>query len=235
MLFRIFIAVLFALECGLVTYYLRQIKKGVNGKTLLLKIFCSAVFIITGLVCAAGAGNFRTLYATLMLAGFFCSLIGDGMLHLNPKTPQIILGGVGFLAAHVLYIIAFIKTEAALTGGAEIISARDIFAIAGVYVLAVILYFSFRLKAGKLLVPVMIYALALSFMFSKAFDMGYALIESGTAAGIIPIAGALLFVFSDFMLGIGFLGKPAYNKQVLNISSYYTAQMLLALSIFFIK
>ena len=231
----IIIAVLFVLECGLVTYYLRQIKKGVNVKTLLLKISCSAVFIITGIVCAAGAGNFHTLYATLMLAGFFCSLIGDGMLHLNPKTPQIILGGVGFLAAHVLYIIAFIKTEAALTGGAEIISARDVFAIAGVYVLAVILYFSFRLKAGKLLVPVMIYALALSFMFSKAFDMGYALIESGTAAGIIPVAGALLFVFSDFMLGIGFLGKPAYNKQVLNISSYYTAQMLLALSIFFIK
>lgn len=234
MIFKILLALTVVLQCIFAPTYIISTKPGCSIKTLILKAACSTIFLAAGIIAAIGSGGFDSVYPKLMVIGFACSWIGDVMLHWDPKTPRIIAGGLGFLTAHVLFITSYIKTEGSLTGKTTIISARDIFIIIGVFALAVIIYFALKLKAGKLLVPIAIYAVVLSFMIAKAVDLGIALFDTKPVAAILIPTGAFMFAASDFTLGISFLGKTDFKKQALNMALYLPAQMLLALSIYFI-
>lgn len=232
--YNVLLVVLVMLQCVTAPAYIISTKPGCSIRTLILKAACSTVFLVTGIIAAVGSGGFDSIYPKLMVIGFACSWIGDVMLHWDPKTPRIIAGGLGFLTAHVLFITSYIKTEGALTGETKIISKRDIFIILGVFALAVVIYFALKLKAGKLLAPIVIYAVVLSFMIAKAFDLGIALADTKPAAAVLIPLGAFLFAASDFTLGISFLGKTDFKKQALNMALYLPAQMMLALSIYFI-
>ena len=228
---KIILALLCIAELFSSVWYVRTFKNGFNTKTLLIKMLCSGIFVATGIISAVYSGGFGSLYPLLLVIGLVCSWFGDVLLHKAESMPRYITGGLGFLAAHVLYITAFIKTAAT-----PVFALRDIIIMLCAYALAAVLYFVLKLKAGKLLVPIMIYAAVLCFMLSKAVNLGIIEIGKGVyAGGIILILGALLFVLSDFMLGISFLGNTTYKKQAVNMLAYFPAQMLLALSILFIK
>lgn len=235
MIYKALIVLFFILQSVFTVIYLRAIKNEVSIRTLIIKIICSSIFVATGITSAIATGGFSSVYSKLMVIGFICSWAGDIMLHLNPKIPQIIIGGLGFLAAHALYIISFIKVKGIVTGEQSILTTADIIIIICLYALAALLYFTLKLKAGKLLIPIMIYALILCFMMSKAIALGIALVTASHMSGLLVIFGALLFVISDFTLGISFLGKPEYKKQVVNMATYFPAQMLLALSVYFLN
>ncbi len=231
--FIIILGLLILAQCVATPCYLVAIKPGFSKKTLLLKMLCSTIFVATGVVAALYAGNIGSLYARLLIIAFVCSWLGDVLLHFEGSIVRYIIGGSGFLAAHVLFIYAYWKTASAISGESTIISVRDIITMAALYVAFICFYFGLKLKGGKLLVPIMIYCLVLCFMFAKALDLG--LVSAGNPGGILVAVGAFLFVLSDFMLGVSFLGNKTYKKQLVNMGAYFPAQMLLALSICFIK
>ena len=229
------IAALFVAECAFAPMYLVAIKPGFSTKTLILKMICSLIFTFTGIACAFATGGFDGIYPKFMVIAFACSFLGDVLLHMKENIVRYIIGGCGFLAAHVLFIISFIKTGASLSDNAKIFALRNGIIMAAVLILTGVLYVALKLKAGKLLAPIILYVTVLSFMFSKAVDVSVALWNSGNIPGAVCVtAGAGLFVFSDLMLGMGFFGDKSYKKQVINMAAYYPAQMLLALSIYFI-
>ena len=235
MTYKIIIIALIIAQCIATPCYLVAIKPGFSKKTLLLKMLCSTIFVATGVAAALYTGNIDTLYAKCFIIAFVCSWFGDVMLHLEGNIVRYIIGGLGFLTAHVLFIYAYVKTAASVTGETAVITVKDVIIMAVLYIIFAGVYIGLKLKGGKLLVPVMIYCLILCFMFAKAISLCLALVSVGNMGGILVGAGAALFVLSDFMLGVGFFGDKSYKKQVINMAAYFPAQMLLALSIMFVK
>lgn len=211
--------------------YIIFTKSGYNTKTLITKTAASCIFLLTGIAAGVYSGNLHSTYATLLLIAFACSVIGDFFLHGNPPTVKIIIGGLGFLSAHVLLITSFICTVSGF-GKRSFMTVKEILVMLSLFALFAVLYFTLKLNAGKLLVPIIIYALVLCFMFTKAFILGISFLGLGSkAAGVLIILGAGFFVASDSMLGISFLGNKTYKKQSVCMGIYYLAQTLLALSI----
>lgn len=231
---NIILAVLAVAELIATVCYVIEIKNGYSTKTLINKIIGSSIFVATGVVAALSVGGFSSLYSKFIVIGLIGSWFGDILLHRAANTVRYISGGLGFLLAHVMYITAFIKASAEISGDGSFITKQNLIIMACVYVIAIILYFVLKLKAGKLLVPIMIYALVLCFMLSKAISLGILISSESMPGAAMLCAGASLFVLSDYMLGVSFLGKTTYPKQVVNMASYFPAQLLIALSIIFI-
>lgn len=229
-----FIAEFFALK-----HYIKIMYPKIGWNTLLSKSLCSLIFVITAFVAQCFSDNgfaFNT-----MLAAFICSFFGDVFLHVYPKLGNVIvnyaLGGVSFLAGHVLYIVSFAKAEKAFVLPENIFVVQLI--AAAVLCIAVnILMRVFGLKLGKFSVPVIIYSFALMIMVVKAVTLGYMLAVSGR--GLIPAfatgIGAVLFAASDIVLASDFFtGGKDLKKKTANMILYYSGQMLLATSLLWIN
>ena len=100
----------FAAQFFAIGHYLKIMYPKIGWNTLLSKSLCSLIFVATAIVSdfySADGFAFNT-----MIAAFICSLLGDVFLHVYPKLGNVIvnyaLGGVSFLAGHVLYIVSFL-------------------------------------------------------------------------------------------------------------------------------
>ncbi len=228
----------FAVTAAAIPFYLKLVRQAHSIKTLSLKMLCSTMFVAAGVFAAAQAGAFSQFFARFMLLGFALSWVGDFLLHMEGQMVKYIIGAVAFLAAHVLFILAYIKTAQALPGERPVLSVTEIIIILALWVLVIIGSFAFKLKLKKLAVPVFIYALALMFMFVKASSLGYALMSTGAPCGTAAFAcltlGAALFTVSDATLAINFFSKKSNLKEAVNIIAYYAGQLLLATSIMFV-
>lgn len=218
------------IQCFTTGLYIKLIKNGFSKKTLIVKTLCSGTFLALGIVSAIYSGGFDSLYAKLIVTALFCSLIGDIFLHGTPNTFSVILGGLGFLSAHILFIIAFVKAM-----GLPVFSIKNFIAIGIIFCVFAFIYYLLKLKAGKLFIPIVIYSLVLCFMLVKAINLGIFVFSERPVGSILLILGATLFVASDFTLGISFLGNRTYLKQALNVAFYFPAQTFIALTIYFLN
>lgn len=141
--------------------------------------------------------------ARRVAAGLALSALGDALL-LWPQ--HFVAGMAAFAGAHVAYIAALgWARRAAALGGALYGGA---------------LLFVWRVAPPPgLRAPVALYALLLA---TTAWR--------GAARGGPAAVGALLFLLSDTLLGYGLFGGPVPCQQVLVMSTYYLAQLGLALS-----
>ena len=230
MMYKLALILLCVAQCFMTSLYIKLIKNGYNKKTLIVKTICSSIFLTLGIVSAFHTGGFESLYSKLIVTALFCSLVGDIFLHGNPKIFSVILGGLGFLSAHILFIVAFIKSSEL-----PVFSLKDLIVIIIFFSIFALIYYLLKLRADKLFVPIVIYSLVLCFMLVKAINLGIMIFNEKTIGSILLILGATLFVASDFTLGISFLGKKTYLKQALNVAFYFPAQTFIALTIYFLN
>ncbi len=155
-------------------------------------------------------------YQGLIIAGLIFSLAGDVFLML--PSDQFIAGLVSFLIAHIFYILAFVLDA----GGAAV------WWILPFLLYGAIIYSYLAPHVGKLRLPVIIYMLAILVMAWQALGRWLAL---GDMGGLLAFAGALLFVVSDSILALNRFRQPFRLARTLTMSTYYTAQWLIALSI----
>jgi uncharacterized membrane protein YhhN len=171
------------------------------------------IFIIA-LALSSGANPF-SFYGVAILFGLVFSMIGDVLLipeHLFTA------GLVGFLLAHLCYLVAFAHSPVAPL----LLSALP-------FLLFIVLFLRVLWhKLGKLKAPVIIYAVVISAMGWQATDRYLA---QNDLAHLLAAAGAVLFIASDTILAYDKFKEPFKFARLLVLSSYFLAQWLIALSV----
>ncbi len=240
-----FIAACFVAQFFALKHYIKIMYPKLGWNTLGSKALCSALFVLTAFVAGAVSGGgfvFNT-----MTAAFVCAFFGDIFLHMYPKLGSVFvnyaLGGLSFLAGHVLLVISFFRLCASYSPASPALSAAE---IAAAIILCAAVNISLRLfglKLGKFTVPVIIYSLALMLMVVKALSACVLMLGAATDFGIFRLAavsslglGAVLFASSDIVLATDFFsGGKDMKKKTANMILYYSGQMLLAASLMWIN
>jgi uncharacterized membrane protein YhhN len=149
------------------------------------------------------------------------SLVGDILLELPER--YFLSGLVAFLAAQILYTVAFNQSPLAIQPLALVIVA--LVALIGARLFLIIRGGLVRTNAGrKMVAPVAVYSLAISLMLISAwlclFRPGWPL-EAALLVGV----GALLFFTSDSVLAYTrFVGKIPHH-DLLVMSTYHLGQI----------
>lgn len=168
------------------------------------------------IVVAALGGGSDPRYRMLVVAGLVFSLAGDVFLML-PRD-RFIAGLVSFLVAHVFYIVAF-------TRGADF-GARPLLLVPYLVAAAVVLSYLWP-RLGPLKVPVIVYVVALVAMAWQAAVRASVL---GGTASLLAAIGAAVFVVSDATLAIDRFRRKFALAQLVIMTTYVVAQMLIASS-----
>ena len=154
-------------------------------------------------------------YASLVLAGLICSLVGDVFLMLRPM--RFLAGLIAFFVAHLIYIAAFTTLAPPSAFAAGIV----------LLVSGAAIYAYLWPGLGRLWLPVMLYVLAIVTMTWSALSAWQSL---GTLATAAAAVGALLFLGSDTSLGVARFRWRYPGAQVVTLGTYYAGQWLIALS-----
>ena len=223
----------------LLPVYLKAIKPGHTVKTLIMKGTLSLLFFGIGMISAFGFGNPSSEFAKLMLGGFALSFVGDLLLHRDKGMVKYVFGGVAFLIAHVGFICAYIFASKKILPGQPFMTKGQIIALVILWAAVIALFVAFKPNFKKFAPVIVLYSAVLMFMVVKAGYLGLLLMnsgaENGTAALILLAGGAGSFALSDAILGISFFTKPTYGKKAANVVFYYIGQIMLALSLAFVK
>ena len=157
-----------------------------------------------------------------VLAGLFFSWIGDVALLVEDTNPSFfIVGLLGFLIAHVNYIVVFNKSRTKRAEGSilkpVLIPVFVLFTIGFLFVLWPHL--------GDLRIPVIVYATVLMLMgvfaVSRKVSPGFNLV----------LVGAVLFVISDSVLAINKFYAPFESARVTTMLTYTIAQLFIVLGL----
>lgn len=192
---------------------------------VILKGLASCCFVILGFLLSKGSNT-----ANLITVGLLLGCIADVLLNLRyvfKEKGQIIflVGIVVFLAGHIMYLIAVMQGK----------PYWWICVIVGIVLTALLMIWIFRQitakKAFKIFGVVYIGAI----MLLNCVAIGN-LIASPSAFTAIFAAGSLLFLVSDIVLILNTFGKETKQSlRVTNIGLYYVGQLLIALSLLFLK
>lgn len=220
----------------LVFYIICKCKK-YDLKELFIKISVSFLFIVVALVATLNSNKF-SIINLLIILGLVFGLIGDILLDLKYIDVERTLGYTyaGFIVfglGHIMYITALIMNYYIKGGILFIILAL---------VLDIILSFAtilmekpLKLNYGELKKISFCYALCLfgtcSFSLFLAIQNGFQILSLN-----MLFIGAVLFAISDLVLSGTYFGegKDRPIDFILNYSTYYAAQFIIALSLLFL-
>lgn len=231
LMFTIYIAELF-----LVPLYVKKCWPHKNKTSLMIKMICSALFVLTAVFAMLYSGH-KGVYTVVMLIGFGFSFVGDFFLHVNSKKSSFAIGFFSFFLAHISYITAY-SLVMAKTYGKGFFSVWQLAIIVVIFVIAVIVAKTQKLQLGKIKIPVMVYAFVLTTMLVKACVLGSLIITNNVSVlgTVVLILGAVSFSISDStLIFIYFSDKKSYGLKFINSATYFAAQLLLASSVLFIK
>jgi len=176
--------------------------------------------LIAGFVMLCIIEDGSSSYSMLILTALISSLIADTML-MVVEVDLMKQGIVFFMLAHVLYIAAFSLTYEYRPWN---------MAVAGILcVMLVIFYRGIWRTAGKMRIPIMVYAAVLCTMLFFALS---SLNMEITRRESLIVAGAILFVMSDFLLAYLSFIRPHRYESVIVWAVYAPGQTLIALSCF---
>jgi uncharacterized membrane protein YhhN len=158
-----------------------------------------------------------SFYRLMVAIGMLFSLGGDIFLMLPGNT--FVFGLVSFLVAHLFYIVAY-QSRAGLRFTLWLFVLYALFFGAMLYLLWP--------HVGALRLPVVIYALVLVMMGWQAAEQWWVL-RDGSA--LLAMVGALLFMLSDATLALNKFRAPIPQHDLIIMSTYYGAQLLIAWSV----
>jgi uncharacterized membrane protein YhhN len=188
-----------------------------GGRSKAYYVFKPLTTVLIILVALLAPAPVPPAYKTLILAGLALSLAGDVFLLFPEKWFE--AGLVAFLAAQVLYILAF-KPE---PGGG--LSAPVLLP----FLLYALLFFRLLAPAlGKLKLPVLVYTAAITAM---AWLAACRFVYRGGTKPLLAFVGAVLFLVSDSVLAYDRFARKLGPARLLVLGTYFPAQLLIALSI----
>lgn len=205
-----------------------------------LKTFSSMLFTLLGLFCLLNlalnlpheSSDNALIGGFLILMGIILCLIGDIILGMpriselkRDRLPVIVGGASWFLCGHIVYCIALIVLEGISPWVIAFIIPMSIFYTFGNKLFG-------KLDYKKLTAGVYLYSLIESLSFALC---AVALIFDFSILTLVLTVGFALFYFSDMVLMHNYFGEKKRLISILCHASYYPAQILIALSIFFIK
>lgn len=242
-MYKILFIICAALEVVLVPLFLKFYCPDRTKKSFATKTVCSLLFCLCGVFAAKHTGN-NTLFADYMLWGLILGAIGDLLLHsLTKVIYPFVVGVIAFFTGHIFYIMAFQRAIYTTYPGSNLFEWYEILAVVLLEILIavyVIIRKTYKTKP-HLVALATIYGAMLVAMLAKAARYVIGEIAYGTNDHMVMISvtvllGALLFFVSDFIL-IFILKSDVPIKRIMrvvNIVTYYIAQVLLAASIFFV-
>ncbi len=215
------VTVVFAVGC--VT--LRRKGKAFEG--MMCKFMASFGFISVAVVGYC-MNPHDTYYFCLVCFALMFGFFGDVLLGIKEVAPTfrgklIPLGTLYFLIGHIFALSAFISI-----GGFEIVPL--IIGIVGIPAAALMMKV-FKMKVDKKLAPVM--AVYYGALIYKVASSAFLAIGEKSSALWLAFIGSCLFLISDTCLGFLYF-TPVKKKNVLvtiELSTYYPAQILLAMSV----
>ncbi len=211
-------------------------------KTLLnlfLKIASSMFFVILGLFClfslvSKSNGEYKDnvlIGEFLLVLGQILSLIGDMILGMpriselkRDRIPVIVGGASWFFLAHLIYCVAL-----------AVLFGITLWVLA--FILPMALFFTYgnkffgKLDYKGLTVGIFIYSLIESLSFALCI---LSLLTNYSLSALILTIGFAFFYASDMVLMHNYFGEKRRYISVLCHSFYYPAQILIAISIFFL-
>lgn len=242
-MFKTLFIICAVLEVALVPLFLKYYWPDRTKKSFATKTVCSLLFCLCGVFAMKHTGN-NTLYADYMLWGLILGAVGDLLLHsLTKVIYPFVVGVLAFFTGHIFYIMAFQRAIYTTDPGSNLFEWYEILAVV-VLELIIAVYVIIR-KTYKtkphLVALATIYGAMLIAMLAKAAryvigEFAYGTNDHMVMISVTVLLGALLFFISDFIL-IFILKSDVPIKRsmrVVNIITYYTAQVLLAASIFFV-
>ena len=225
MLLKILFVLFFIAVNVINVFFVNAQRGGPTKKSLALKMAGATGYMITG-VLAMLIGKNGSRFAWLILLGLFLCWIGDLFLHLWQHKILPAIGFLGFLSAHFVFIAAFLAEINALTPGRGFFSIPEILFVAAFC--AGFLLFSHAIGTklkGALIVPILLYAVIAGLTYKNAVGAG------GALAAVCAVAGAALFVMSDFSIAILMFNekyKKNYPLKMFNMVTYFLAVLLLS-------
>ncbi len=220
----------------LVFYIICKCKK-YDLKELFIKIGVSFLFIVVALVATLNSNKF-SIINLLIILGLEFGLIGDILLDLKyidvERTKGYTYAGfIVFGLGHIIYMTALIMNYYIKGGILFIILAITIDLIASI--LTILLERPLKLNYGKMKKICFGYALCLfgTFAFSLmlAIQNGFQIVSLN-----MIMIGSILFAISDLVLSGTYFGegKERPIDFILNYSTYYAAQFIIAFALLFI-
>lgn len=192
------------------------------------KAIASLSFLAVGITSFIYGTGDKT-YGYILLLGLTLGVVGDiglGLKRVFKKTAHIcfILGTIAFLLGHVAYISLFVMMAPVTLGDVLMAAALAL----GFIVVGNKAHINYRYMR-----PIAyMYMATIAFMVIKAISL---LPLCGmTTSNIMVALGAVLFVISDMILAFLYFGdkKQTYLKTI-NLITYYSGQLLIALSILY--
>ncbi|MCW8850990.1 MAG: lysoplasmalogenase [Melioribacteraceae bacterium] len=187
-------------------------------KKYLHTYFYKPFTIILILIIALNRVTTSNEYQTAIILGLIFSLFGDIFLMLK-KSDLFIKGLLFFLFAHLCYIYAVINNFGAQLNIFLIFVLLLILAVVGKFLI---------LKTGDKKVYVFLYSCVVLFLSSQAASSYFEFPNTNT---LYLLIGVILFTISDFLLAFNRFISKFSKSQIYILSTYYTAQLLIALSI----
>lgn len=221
------------------------VKAQVNGpckKSLALKMAAATGYLITGGLAVLIARN-TGRFALLMLLALFLSWCGDLFLHLWQSKVFPAIGFLSFLSAHFVFITAFWSAAKPLAPERAFFTLPEIAAVAAFDVFFLVFSAAIGTEVkGLLKIPILLYATVITTMLCKAVVLGTVLVRAGAARGalaaVVAIAGAALFVASDFSIAVLMFNKK-YKKnfalKMFNMVTYFLSVPTLSALILLVR
>lgn len=162
-------------------------------------------------------------YAVWIITALVLGMIGDLFLVFVDRIKCFQLGLVSFLIGQIVYGITFLRYVGFMW--------IDVVVYVVIVATAIFAYTRVKLDLGKMKIPVLAYLLIISFMTVMAVSTLYKTGFNAATTTLIS-AGAVLFLASDVVLAfVVFHKSPPKPLRAVNLSLYYSAQMLLALTV----
>lgn len=224
------IPLFFIIASLLVLLYIGVELKGDKTHAFFFKALASFSFIVVFVIAAFERPYFDPVIL-LFLLGLVSGLLGDLFLALRPLLDQklnemlINRGILAFSIGHIFYFSALILLH----------QFHWIAIVVSIVITTVVIVMSYVMKfeMKKNRYPAYIYSFLIFLMVGQAIYLTFSLGFQG-GFGLILI-GAILFGISDLILAPIYFKSMKQNWLVaLNLLTYYAAQLLIALSIFYL-
>lgn len=186
-----------------------------RGPRHLVYIFKPLTMVIVLVIAILGQGT-SSFYKSMIIAALLFSLAGDIFLML-PKD-RFIAGLIAFLVAHLFYILAFVSE----------ISELEWWILIPFLVFGVTVYVILAPSLGRMRTPVIVYMAAILIMAWLAWERWC---QSSQSGALLAAIGAVLFMASDTILAINRFRYKFELARLLNLTTYFTAQVLIASSV----
>ena len=219
----------------------RTKKGGVEG--VATKALASVGFVALGLflmATKAGQNDFSRYSSILIICGLVCGLVGDILLDLKVVYPfhedkYLTFGMISFLVGHLFFIGSMGLIFADIMAKSLIIPTIVILVVSAVLAIGIWFVTSryMHLDYGKHALLSTVYAGIL--LFTTIFS-AYLAVATMSPTLFVMAVGFVLFLASDLVLSLQYFGGKQSVKSliIINHTLYYLAQILIAVSIYFI-